>query len=91
MTFSPTSNALSAPTNESPSYSLGFADRHPKETSPWFWSTAAGWLVRQCWAYRSSFMREAVVCATKSGKLTAAEATSPRAAQRVVDPVASHS
>jgi hypothetical protein len=53
MTFSPTSNALSAPTNESPSYSVGFADRHPKGASPWFWSTAAGWLVRQCWAYRS--------------------------------------
>ena len=48
MTFSPTSNALSAPTNESPSYSLGFADRQPKGTSPWFWSTAAGRLVRQC-------------------------------------------
>jgi len=35
--------------------------------------------------------REAVVRATKSGKLTAAEATSPRAAVRVVGPVASHS
>jgi hypothetical protein len=35
--------------------------------------------------------REAVVRATKSGKLTAAEATSPRAAERVVGPVASHS
>jgi hypothetical protein len=34
MTFSPTSNALSAPTNEFPSHSVGFADRRPGSASP---------------------------------------------------------
>jgi hypothetical protein len=51
-----------------------------------------GWLAGQAMlGVPIIVLREAVVRATRSGKLTAAEATSPRAAQRVVDPVASHS
>ena len=91
MTFSPTSNALSAPTNESPSYSVGFADRH-REGGESVVLVDCGWLAGQAMlGVPIIVLREAVVRATRSGKLTAAEATSPRAAQRVVDPVASHS